>query len=213
MTKMRDVRRLCGSQGGERTIMSLRVSGKNINIGEALRAHVTDRLNSATDKFFDGGAVSGHVTIGPEGPGFRADCAIHLASGVVLQTDGRAQEPYAAFDQAALRLEQRLRRYKRRLKNHHGVGAEDAAAPHEVAASYVIEAPDSAAEEAPSAFNAAVIAESTTQLRKMSVSDAVIHLDMTGSPVVMFRHATTGRLNVVYRRGDENIGWLDAPSA
>jgi len=189
--------------------MSLRVSGKNINIGEALRTHVTDRLNGATDKFFDGG-VSGHVTISPEGSGFRADCAIHLASGVVLQTDGRAQEPYSAFDQAAHRLEQRLRRYKRRLKGHHGAGAESGAG-HEVAASYVIEAPDQGEEEATAEFNAAVIAETTTQLRKLSVSQAVLDLDMTGAPVVVFRHATTGRLNVVYRRSDENIGWIDAP--
>jgi len=89
--------------------MSLRVSGKNINIGEALRVHVTDRVNALTGKYFDG-SVTGHVTITPEGAGYRADCNLHLNSGIVLQADGRAQDPYGAFDQSADRIEKRLRR-------------------------------------------------------------------------------------------------------
>jgi ribosomal subunit interface protein len=120
--------------------MSLRVSGKNINIGEALRAHVTQRLETAAAKYFDG-RVSGHVTISPEGSGFRADCSLHLASGIVLQADGRAQEPYASFDQAAERIEKRLRRYKSRLKSHHEHGHGDGAQA-EVVAYHVLEAPD-----------------------------------------------------------------------
>lgn len=199
--------------------MSLRVSGKNINIGEALRTHVTDRLKTATAKYFDGD-VSGHVTITPEGSGYRSDCNLHLTSGIVLQADGRAQEPYASFDQAAERIEKRLRRYKSRLKSHHdhhaaqSAAKSDAANPRtaksEIVSSYVIEAPDQE-EEAPSEFTPAVIAETTTQLRRLSVSQAVLDIDLTGAPVVVFRHATTGRVNVVYRRGDENIGWIDAP--
>lgn len=187
--------------------MPLRVSGKNINIGEALRAHVTDRLQAATAKYFDGG-ISGHVTIAPEGSGYRADCSLHLTSGIVLQADGRAQEPYASFDQAADRIEKRLRRYKSRLKNHHGIGYEAGAG--EVVASYVLEAPDQD-EEAPQEFSPTVIAETTARLRRMSVSAAVLDLDLTGAPVVVFRHANTGRVNVVYRRGDDHIGWVDAP--
>lgn len=189
--------------------MSLRISGKNINIGEALRTHVTERLTAATAKYFDGG-VSGHVTIAPEGSGYRADCNLHLTSGVALQADGRGQEPYASFDQAAERLEKRLRRYKSRLKSHHN-GHADAAAPAETAGSYVLEAP-SHDEEAPPEFSPAVIAESTTELRRISVALAVEHLDLTGAPVVVFRHAGSGRVNVVYRRADDNIGWID-PSA
>ena len=133
--------------------MTLRVSGKNINIGEALRTHVTDRLNAVTGKYFDG-AVTGHVTISPEGAGFRADCSLHLTSGMLLQADGRAQDPYAAFDQSAERIEKRLRRYKSRLKSHH----DHDAAKAETVASYVLEAPDQE-QEAPAEFNAAVIAE------------------------------------------------------
>ena len=187
--------------------MSLRVSGKNMNIGEALRTHVTERLEQAAAKYFDGG-ISGHVTLTPEGSGYRADCSLHLTSGVVLQADARAQEPYATFDQAVDRIEKRLRRYKSRLKSHHDSHGHDAA--HEIAPSYVIEAPDQES-EAPKEFSPAVIAESTTRLRRLSVADAVVDLDLTGAPVVVFRHANTGRINVVYRRADDNIGWIDAP--
>lgn len=183
--------------------MSLRVSGKNMNIGEALRAHVAERLAAATGKYFDGG-VAGHVTITPEGSGYRSDCSLHLTSGVTLQADGRGQEVYASFDQAADRIEKRLRRYKSRLKGHHELGKA------EIVPSYVLQAPDQD-EEAPAEFSAAVIAESTTQLRRLSVSAAVLDLDLTGAPVVVFRHANTGRVNVVYRRGDDNIGWIDTP--
>jgi len=189
--------------------MSLRISGKNIDIGEALRTHVTERLTSATAKYFDGGGVSGHVTIAPEGSGYRTDCNLHLTSGIVLQADGRAQEPYAAFDQAADRIEKRLRRYKSRLKSHHD---HHESVKAESVPSYVLQAPDPEA-EAPAEFNAAVIAESTTQLRRLTVSAAVLHLDLTGAPVVVFRHAGTGRVNIVYRRGDDHIGWIDAPGS
>jgi ribosomal subunit interface protein len=185
--------------------MTLRVSGKNMSIGDALRTHITQRLEQATAKYFDGG-VSGHVTLTPEGSGYRADCSLHLTSGVVLQADGRAQEPYVTFDQAAERIEKRLRRYHSRLKNHHDGHA------HELAPSYVIEALDQD-KDAPSEFSPAIIAESTTRLRRMAVSDAVLDLDLTGAPVVIFRHAQSGRVNIVYRRADDNIGWIDPPTA
>jgi ribosomal subunit interface protein len=188
--------------------MSLRVSGKNIDIDSALRTRVADHLNATVAKFFDG-QVSGHVTIAREGSGYRADCSLHLFSGVELQADGRAQELHACFDQAADRIEKRLRRYKSRLKGRHG-GAHDAAGG-ESAASYVLEAPNQD-EEAPQEFSPVVIAEASVRLRRLSVSEAVLDLDLTGAPVVVFRHAGTGRVNVVYRRGDDHIGWIDAPS-
>lgn len=188
--------------------MSLRVSGKNINIGEALRTHITERLQLAASKYFDGG-VSGHVTITPEGSGYRADCSLHLTSGIVLQADGRAQEPYATFDQAADRLEKRLRRYKERLKRHHDGPAQETAP--EVVPYQVLEAPDQET-EAPAEFSPAVVAESTTSLRRLSVSGAVLDLDLSGAPVLVFRHANTGRVNIVYRRNDNNIGWIDTPA-
>jgi ribosomal subunit interface protein len=103
--------------------MPLRISGKNLDIGEALRQHVNEKLATATAKYFDG-SVSGHVVITPDGSGSYSDCTLHLTSGVTLQAEGRAHEVYASFDQAAERIEKQLRRYKRRLKEHHPAGSE-----------------------------------------------------------------------------------------
>jgi ribosomal subunit interface protein len=103
--------------------MPLRISGKNLDIGEALRQHVSEKLETATAKYFDG-SVSGHVVITPEGSGYYSDCTLHLASGVTLQAEGRAHEVYASFDQAAERIEKQLRRYKRRLKDHRPTSSE-----------------------------------------------------------------------------------------
>jgi len=188
--------------------MPLRISGKNINIGEALRTHVSERLNAATGKYFDG-SVAGHVTIEPEGSGYRTDCTLHLASGVTLQAEGRAQEVYASFDQTAARIESRLRRYKRKLKDRNG-GIRETASKGEPIRYTVLSAPDEV-EDAPSEheFMPAVIAESDKLLQKLSVSAAVLELDLTGAPVLAFRHATTDRVNVIYRRLDGNIGWID----
>ena len=189
--------------------MSLRVSGKNMNIGEALREHVQTKLTTAGAKYFDG-ALTGHVTIAPEGSGFRADCTLHLPSGVTLQADGRAQEPYACFDQAADRIEKRLRRYKSRLKGHKHVPSDNGVDAGAVA-SYVLEAMDEE-QDAPhesSEFSPTVIAETSTRLGAMTIAAAVLELDLTGVTVLPFRHAATGRVNIIYRRNDGNIGWLD----
>ncbi|MEA2857276.1 MAG: hypothetical protein QOH98_1597 [Methylobacteriaceae bacterium] len=103
--------------------MPLRISGKNLDIGEALRQHITEKIEAAASKYFDG-SINGHVVITPEGSGYYADCTLHLDSGVTLQAEGRAHDPYASFDQAAERIEKQLRRYKRRLKDHHPAGAD-----------------------------------------------------------------------------------------
>ena len=186
----------------------LRVSGKNFSIGDAMRDHVLARIETATQKYF-GGGVTGHVIIDHEGSGYRADCTLHLASGVTMHVEGRAHEPYASFDQAAERLERRLSRYKRRLKQHHSTTPVAVALePAETVRDYTIEAP---VHEEPEdgAFHPIVIAERSHGLKQMPVSEAVIELDFTGNPVLLFRHATSGRVNVLYRRPDGNIGWLD----
>jgi len=190
--------------------MPFRVSGKNIAIGEALRGRVNQRIAEATAKYFDGG-YSGHVTIGKDGFGFRTECVVHLDSGIVLEAEAIAGDAYSSADQAAERIEKRLRRYKGRLKDHARVDgqlAENALA----AQSYVIAAPDEDTDEEITEFNAVIIAESTTALKRMSVSDAVMQLDMTGTAVVVFRHAGHGRVNLVYRRADGHIGWIDPPA-
>jgi ribosome hibernation promoting factor len=198
--------------------MPFRVSGRNIDVGEALRARINARVTEATAKYFDGG-FSGHVTVGKEGFGFRTECVVHLDSGIVLESDALAADAYASADQAAMRLEKRLRRYKGRLKDHQVTRADDKANERQAidrapidAPSYVIAAPAHDSEEEVVEWNPVIIAESTTTLKRLSVSEAVMELDMTGMPVVVFRHAGHGRINLVYRRADGHIGWVDPPA-
>ena len=195
--------------------MPFRVSGKNIDIGEALRSRVNGRIAEAVGKYFDGG-YSGHVTVGKEGFGFRTECVVHLDSGIVLQTEAMAADAYASADQAAIRLEKRLRRYKRRLKGHQGGRGDGKANEAESAVeapSYVIAAPEHETDEdEATAFNPVIIAESTTTLKRLSISEAVMELDMTGANLVVFHHAGHGRINLVYRRADGHIGWIDPPA-
>ncbi len=193
--------------------MPFRVSGKNIDIGEALRARINQRVAEATAKYFDGG-FSGHFTIGKEGFGFRTECAIHLDSGITLEAQAIAADAYASADQAAMRIEKRLRRYKRRLKDRQAARADGHARDRTAinAPSYVIAAPEHDADEEVTAWTPVIIAESTTALKRLSVSEAVMELDMIGAAVVVFRHAGHGRINLVYRRADGHIGWIDPPT-
>jgi ribosome hibernation promoting factor len=192
--------------------MPFRVSGKNLDIGEALRARVNARVAEALGKYFDAG-YSGHVTVEKEGFGFRTECVVHLDSGITLHTEANAADAYASADQAALRIEKRLRRYKRRLKDHHTARANGADAAAAIdAPSYVIAAPQQDTDEEVTEFNPVIIAESTTALKRLSVSEAVMELDMTGAPVIVFHHASHGRVNLVYRRRDGQVGWIDPPT-
>ena len=187
--------------------MTFRVSGKNLDVGDALRERVSARIAEAMGKYFDGG-YSGHATLEREGFGFRTECAIHLDSKITLHAEGMAADAYASADQAALRIEKRLRRYHRKLKDHRPERLDGRETVN--AASYIIEAPaDDGNDAAGDGFTPAIIAESTTALKLLSVSEAVTELDMTGAPVVVFRHAAHGGINVVYRRRDGHFGWVD----
>lgn len=190
--------------------MPFRVSGKNIDIGDALRNRVNQRIAEATSKYFDGG-FSGHVTVGREGYGFRTECVIHLDSGIVLEAEAIAADAYASADEAAMRIEKRLRRYKRRLKGHQPRTNGNAEAAAVDAPSYVLTAPEHDTDEDAAEWHPVVVAESTTTLKRQSVSEAVMELDLRGIPVVVFRHAGHGRINLVYRRADGHIGWIDPP--
>ncbi len=184
--------------------MALRVSGKSVDVGEALRGHAEDRIADILGKYFDGG-YDGHVTVEREGSGFRTTCALHLDTGVVLQAEGQDQDAHQSFERAAERIEKRLRRYKRRLKEHHAHGRRGEATP---ATDRVIAASEhDETEEA--GHEPAVIAETMTTISAMSVGDAVMAMDFGDLPVVVFRHAVHGGINVVYRRRDGNIGWID----
>ncbi len=195
--------------------MTLRVSGKSISIGEALRDRVSDRTDEVLRKYFDGN-YSGHITLSKDGFGFRTDCALHLDSGITLEADSIAADAYASADQALLMIEKRLRRYKSRLKDRSARKAYAATAALSDlngasldAPSYVIEAPSD--DDEVSEFNPVIIAEATTALKRYSVSEAVMELDLTGAPVMVFQHGSSGRVNIIYRRPDGNVGWVDPP--
>jgi ribosomal subunit interface protein len=185
--------------------MILRISGKHMDIGDAFRTRIEGRIGEAIDKYFDGG-FSGHVTVVKSGSRFSADCMIRLDTGIALQAAGEAQEPTAAFDAAAERFEKRLRRYKRRLKSHNpGV-----ANGNVTDIAYTVMAPlADDEEELPEDYAPAIVAESTVALKTMSVASAVIELDTKDSPVFVFRNAGNEQVNIVYRRPDGNIGWID----
>ncbi|MGO4713647.1 ribosome hibernation-promoting factor, HPF/YfiA family [Bradyrhizobium sp. 2TAF24] len=192
--------------------MTIRVSGKSISVGEALRGRVGDRTEEVLRKYFDGN-YSGHITLSKDGFGFRTDCSLHLDSGITLEAESVAADAYASADQALLQIEKRLRRYKSRLKDRSVRKAHASAAVLSGfdAPSYVIEAPAENEDEI-TAFNPVIIAESTTSLKSLSVSEAVMELDLTGAPVIVFQHGSSGRINVIYRRADGNVGWIDPPT-
>jgi ribosomal subunit interface protein len=197
--------------------MTLRISGKSISVGEALRGRVSERTEDVLRKYFDGN-YSGHITLSKDGFGFRTDCALHLDSGLTLEAESNAQDAYASADQALLMIEKRLRRYKSRLKDRSARKTAVASAafagletPALDASSYVIEAPAEGDEEI-TGYNPVIIAEATTALKRLSVSEAVLELDLTGAPCLVFQHGSSGRVNIIYRRADGNIGWVDPPA-
>jgi len=193
--------------------MSLRISGKSISVGEALRGRVSERTEEVLRKYFDGN-YSGHITLSKDGFGFRTDCALHLDSGIILEADSNAPDAYASADQALLMIEKRLRRYKSRLKDRSARKAHAAAARVELqldASSYVLEAPGEGEEEI-TGYNPVIIAEATTSLKRLSVSEAVMELDLSGAACLVFQHGSSGRVNVIYRRADGNVGWIDPPA-
>jgi len=190
--------------------MNLRISGKQMDIGDAFRERIENRIGEAIEKYFDGG-FSGKVTVEKSGSRFGADCVIHLDTGMALQAAGQAQDPQGAFDAAAERIEKRLRRYKRRLKSHTPSGP---AASETIDLAYRVMAPVAGDdEEVAEDYAPTVVAESTLALKAMTVADAVIELDTKDSPVFLFRNASNDRVNIVYRRPDGNIGWIDTSSA
>ena len=192
--------------------MSLRISGKNLDVGEALRGQAEVRVAAAVSKYYEGG-YQGHVTVDKDGTAFRTDTVIHLSSGITLEASATAHDAYASLDKMAERIEKRLRRYKRRLKDRTAANGRDAGIE---IPSYVIAAPDDDVEEISGdagADNPVIVAESTKSLLSLTVGDAVAELDLPGAPVIVFRHAGNGRMNIVYRRRDGNIGWIDPPAS
>jgi ribosomal subunit interface protein len=185
--------------------MKLNITGKQIDIGSALRAHVENRMAASVAKYFDR-TVDGAVVFVRDGVEYRADCALHLASGFHLHAQARSHDIYASFDMAAERMEKRLKRYKSRLRDHHN--GTRGAYPSSPAQESVFAAEDEDAVE-PALAAPVVVSETTLDLRTLTVGEAVMQLDLTDKPALVFRNSAHGEINVVYRRPDGNIGWID----
>jgi ribosomal subunit interface protein len=187
--------------------MSVRVSGKHMEIGDSFRTRIEGHIGEAVTKYFDGG-YSGQVIVEKSGSRFATDCKVHLDTGIVLHAAGEANDPQVSFDAAAERIEKRLRRYKRKLRDHHAGATPNGYA--EIAYTVMDRVPDED-EEVPEDFAPTIVAESSKPLKTMTVASAVMALDMTDEPVLFFRNPEQ-QLNIVYRRNDGNIGWIDAAS-
>ena len=190
--------------------MRVQVAGKQVDVGEALRGRIADDLTNGIGKYFERGGDA-EVVVSRDGHGFRVECVVVLATGQPLQSHGLAADAHAAFSLALAKIETRIRRYKRRLKSHTHAAQAKAA---ETALLYVLRGDDavdedwdeSTANHPPAAM---VIAETEAPLKTMTVSMAVMDLDLTESQAIVFRNAAHGGLSVVYRRADGNIGWVD----
>ncbi len=187
--------------------MRIQVSGKHIDIGDALRGHVEERLEDAVAKYFDR-PVDSVVVFSREGHEFIADTSVHLSTGMTGQARGRASDIYAAFEAAVDRLEKQLRRYKRRLKDHH----RSREVPIEAmgAQSYILAGGAESVDEAePETLQPVIIAEMETPVPSLSVGEAVMQMELANASLLVFRNDSHGGVNVVYTRDDGNIGWID----
>jgi ribosomal subunit interface protein len=192
--------------------MQLSVKGKQLDIGSALRVHVETSLERILGKYF-GDAIVARVTLSREAHLYRASVSAHVGRNIILEAHGEAVEPYPAFDAAAERLSKRLRRHKRRLRNHHKespvVDLESLPAQK-----YILVGPGnegSDGQEGPdgSEDQPVVVAEMAAEIASLTVSEAVMRMDLADLPAMMFRNSAHGGLNMIYRRTDGNIGWLD----
>ncbi|WP_067732168.1 ribosome hibernation-promoting factor, HPF/YfiA family [Novosphingobium naphthalenivorans] len=192
--------------------MDIRVSGHQIDTGEALQIHASERLTSIIEKYFNK-ALSSHVTFGRAPAGaFRCDIIMHVMQNLVLKGTGMAQDAHLALDQAAEKIDKQLRRYKRRLKDRHeqavhAMSVEDSA--YEEAAYTIFEETPTEHDDEIEVDAPVVIAETRVDVPEATVSDAVMMLDLRNTTALFFKNAGTGRHNMVYRRGDGSIGWVE----
>lgn len=189
--------------------MRITVTGRQIDVGAALKEHVESRLEGSVKKYFSH-TIEGDVTLSKNAHLFRADCKVHIGHGIHLQSSDEQTEIYAAFDAAADKMETRLRRYKRRITNHHkerSNAKEDLNAVYK--AQYNVFDVSDDKEVEPEGSMPVIVAEMDMDIPEVTVSDAVMRLDLGDLQTLMFRNSGHGGINVVYRRSDGNIGWID----
>lgn len=194
--------------------MQIQITGKHIDLGDALRGRIEAGLEAAVTKYFDR-PIAGHVTVSKDGYQTAVDCSVHLPSGIILQAHGLGEEPYAALENALAKMEKRVRRYKRRLKDHHR--PDRTPMQSEPMSTFVLQSQDEEDEDGDAGAEGGddqslIIAERAESLRTMSVAEAVMQLELGEAAVVFFKHASLERLNLVYRRADGHIGWVDPAS-
>lgn len=191
--------------------MHVTVAGKQVETGEALKTHVRDGLDAITRKYFDH-ALEANVTFHRSRAHFACDINLKAGRGLTMRAEGEGPDAHRAFEEAAEHLAKRLRRYRRRMNEHaRSAAPERAEAP--AGRERVLEVTEEEAEASPATANGsdhgAIIAEHTTEIAILTVGEAVMHMDLGHVPVLMFRNKATRALNVVYRRGDGHVGWID----
>ncbi|MEX0583141.1 MAG: ribosome-associated translation inhibitor RaiA [Sneathiella sp.] len=190
--------------------MHVIVKGKQIDVGDALREHIEECLENGVSKYFDN-AIDAQVTLSRISHNFHTECSVHIGSGIDVTASADHTDAYSSFDSTLARIEKQLRRYKRRLKSHHGKERYQAKMAF-AAQSYVL-APepeeDTEETETQDDWQPLIIAESSADIPDCSVGEAVMRMDLANLPAMMFHNSGTKELNVVYRRPDGNIGWID----
>ena len=182
--------------------MDISVQGKHVDVGDALRSHAEENLGLTVAKYFNR-ALGAAVTFSKDGQSFRVDISVHAGRGLSMQGSALNDDAYIAFDQSLERIAKQLRRYKRRLNDHHKDTHDDSLMGQQ----YVI-APEHE-EEVPEDSQPVIIAEMPHEISSLTVSEAVMRMDLANTPLMMFRNRAHGGINVVYRRQDGNIGWID----
>ncbi len=190
--------------------MRYQISGKQIDIGEALQTHVQTELGEVLSKYA-GRPTDANVVFSKSGHEFVCEAVVHLSTGLTAQAKGHATEIYAAFDSASEKMEKQLRRYKRRLKDHH----KERSQPVELsdAGSYILASNSESDDNEPDGVNSMIVAEMETKIPSLSVGEAVMQMEIADAPVLVFRNEGNSGINVVYRREDGNIGWIDPRNA
>ncbi len=189
--------------------MQISVQGKQLDVGDALRERIETEIEAIASKYFSD-PIEATVTMAKSGGQFATDVVVHIGKGITVQSEGKAGDAHAAFDAAAERMDKRLRRYKRRLRDHHRGHAPDAIAAQQ----YILAAePEAEEAEEPTGWTPVVVAEMETAVDTLTVGEAVMRLDLSGAPALMFRNRGHGGMNMIYRRPDGNVGWVDPAGA
>ncbi len=189
--------------------MRYQISGKQIDIGNALQTHVKSSMDEIVGKYAER-PTDATAVFSKDGHEFVCEATIHLSTGLSTQASARDTEIYSAFDGCAEKMEKQLRRYKRRLKDHH----KERAQPVELsgASSYILASTAEETESEPDSLQPVIVAEMETKIPSLSVGEAVMQMEIAGAPVLVFRNEGSKGVNVVYRRDDGNIGWIDPES-